>query len=790
MLRSQLPAAARTQRQIGRATRQYEAENQRAGILERGLLGSAIYEATGTDISDEARQAIYGTENPSIGDIALNVGLAAVPGVAGVAGRRVLASRGAASAAGATQAAARAVAASRVAQTAGRAARSKPARIAGGTAKVAGKTAAFPVRHPLKTTKYSVYAQAPVALQSGDPSKLADPFVGEGVVADVLKPVSETLGALPPGEFAENFAKDVIDLPANTPPALYMPLAGAKEAIFNDDPSRLEGLVEDYTEHGLIPNLVSGDFAGAAEAAKEHPLFAALEARGAQAVIGRTAGAAARSGALGPRMKQAGARERKDLRVKGTELYKERDYSPDIIEKAVQVTLDKRRAKRHGGQFAGPMRARSLEREFVDTLVTGFEGLRRANRQAEMAGGMATGKGAASAGRAVGIGLAMMKVVRSPETFTADLTKYAARLERQHSKLKQQIKKAPDRRAKTRFRAERKANRTMAEGVNQLLKDRNANPEAIFAAAAENAKVLRAKDKELTELELLGEGQGPKAAAIPFAVTHMGAKRGVPTDAEGNPLMRLDEEGNPIGEQKPQLIDREGNPLPLSKIQQEMRRQGVNPAEVGFLSQRPGARGPGSFFRAMWDKRQTIPQHARSGKATRRGSFDPTLDAIMEQRVRSQGIIDAVKGFDHVVREATRGQRRFSRWSDALEEARALETIYGTKYVPVREHVFSNRSREGAEADELFEALDPEDQLGRTRISEEQAKLAFTEGPAPEGGITLMPATTAKQLGKHFAEVSTTRRALQLISSTSRGRCCRPRPTGSWATWSTSRCGR
>ena len=76
---------------------------------------------------------------------------------------------------------------------------------------------------------------------------------------------------------------------------------------------------------------------------------------------------------------------------------------------------------------------------------------------------------------------------------------------------------------------------------------------------------------------------------------------------------------------------------------------------------------------------------------------------------------------------------------------------------------------EGQEGDQIFEALDPEDQLGRQNVSRDQAGLAFTEGPAPKGGITLMPATSAKRLAGHFAEVGTTRRAMQLISSTFKG---------------------
>ena len=85
-------------------------------------------------------------------------------------------------------------------------------------------------------------------------------------------------------------------------------------------------------------------------------------------------------------------------------MFKERSDSGDIIEKAVQITLDKRRAKKQGGQFATPRQARNIENEFMDTLVTGFEGLRRANRAEEQAGGKLTGKGQTAAARAVGIG--------------------------------------------------------------------------------------------------------------------------------------------------------------------------------------------------------------------------------------------------------------------------------------------------------------------------------------------------------------------------------------------------
>lgn len=143
--------------------------------------------------------------------------------------------------------------------------------------------------------------------------------------------------------------KETADIVATTPTSAYMTAAAVKEAA-QGRPQRAEKLWKDFKDTSALPPLVTGHIGEAAKRAKERPVGTALELSGARALIGRGAGAAMRTGALGKAAKAAASTERENLRLlnahpgEGPEVA--RRFSKDVFEKYTQVRSDRRRAKK------------------------------------------------------------------------------------------------------------------------------------------------------------------------------------------------------------------------------------------------------------------------------------------------------------------------------------------------------------------------------------------------------------------------------------------------------------
>ena len=362
VLRQQLPAAARTQLRIGRATRQYEEENQRPGILERGLLGSAIYETTGADISDEARQAIYGTENPSLGNIALNVGLSAVPGLAGVAGRRVLgtaaAARAGEAAAAATQSAARAVRGARAGGTlAQRGAARLNVRRFGKAQKRIGKGKAPKRRHT--GTAEAGFATKGALLGTTGAGVAAAGISTEETTRNVAQAPYHFGRAFAerPGETLKSTAESARDIALGAPSAVIA-LGEAGAALVSGDTGKAETIWNqvkaDYSDR--YGSLVQGDFDTFRSTVQEHGLTPyALDSLIVAPPVSRVAGSLARSGKLGAGAERFATTPRPLLRT-GADVTREQELSRGLIATSAQRALDRRRAAASGKRIGAGKR--------------------------------------------------------------------------------------------------------------------------------------------------------------------------------------------------------------------------------------------------------------------------------------------------------------------------------------------------------------------------------------------------------------------------------------------------
>jgi hypothetical protein len=552
-------------------------------------------------------------------------------------------------------------------------------------------------------------------------------LTGQGVAAEALRKVGGVVAKAAPGQIGRNIVRDAFDLPTQTIPAVYLPIAGMVEAA-KGNPQQLERLWADYKKIGVLPAVAARDPGRALRAIKNHPLFAALEVSGVRAAVGRGAGAVARAARV-PRTELA--REPLQVGVPGHEPYK-REYSRDLFEQGVQRARDRRRQRTMGGQRARQGERERIVRERVDRIVNQEEGARRAGREAEMKAAAAAHPGRR---HEAGVSFGVQAIARTPAAFRGDLAEYGTHLDQVARETQQKMRTAATGEERVILRDRLKATQATRKAVGKAL--HSADPERVFESARANVDALRQIDAELVDLGLLTAKQAERARAIPFAALH----RGTPaTD------------------------------VALA----EMERQGVRP---GFVSQRPGARGPGSFWRSMVKggtlERESLPKRRRTGKATVEGTFDPAYQAVMEQRVRGRGIIDAVRGFDRTVREFAVGGRRYPTFKAAQEAALhpdALGLPPGETVRPVRLGPLRATQEELARAEELFgERFDPQHQMAMETLGEHMLQRATQEGAAGEGPVVLVPESVLNRLREHYQPAGPLRRGMQVLSTGFKG---------------------
>lgn len=368
--------------------------------------------------------------------------------------------------------------------------------------KVAAKGAAYPIRHPFTTP---LAAEVPTALIHGDPEAFLGALEGRGTLAAITNAISSGV----PSNVAGNALKDALALPANALPSVYLPAAGAVEAA-QGDPKRLEGLVHGYLRTGFIPDLLRGDAGAALQSVEAHPLFAALQAGGVTAVVGRGAGAALRGASRG---KIAGT-QRPDITIEGYPSIREtgRRYSPDAIRQLFQRGGEAVQGKRGKDPFvASEGKAKRLLRERVDRFVYEREQLRRGHRrEVTEAVEKARPKSEANAGV---VSLAVQRIIRDPSTFASDLKTYRDKLEAAF-------------RSGELTKSEAMANRALVKQIDKGL--RRASPADVVEAANAFIQLHADLSHDLISKGLLDPHQAHKAAAIPFARIHMGASHGRP----------------------------------------------------------------------------------------------------------------------------------------------------------------------------------------------------------------------------------------------------------------------
>lgn len=554
-------------------------------------------------------------------------------------------------------------------------------------------------------------------------------------------PVASTTGGLSTG--GERVAKDLVEVATNAPAAAYMVGAGVKEAA-EGRPERLKRFGKGIKEHSPVALAAQGRFDEAGEEAKKHPGFTALEVTGVGGAVSRGSGAAVRGSGralrrapskkarkAGKKLRQAGSTKRAPRGVPGTNIREERTYSPGLVGKAGQVATERmqhgrsqrarkkaKRAAREGQHGrARELRAKAVDLDprllplsgigkRVDERVHLAEVRRRAHRSdALQAAEQALPKGGAD------IALLIAQGVVKP---TRDsLRSYLKKIDGQI-------------RSGNLTKAETQAAKRLRKQLADALADKSLDLAALKKVATEYAKVVNPRQKGLMDRGVLGK-EAEIAKLVPYAVREMGARfQHGKSNAEGR------------------LIGKGGKEIGVGDIKAHMRRNGIDPDDIAYVTQAPGQRGARNFF-VNWQDPKGVPSKRRTGEATRKGTFEVNREVGRENVARMQGLQDAFDEYAGFVKEVgyrSKGKkvRRFETRRAAEDFIRNLDSPYEWRPVPVRPQFGRKAHSEG-----LLAKADEDVMTGPVKEAIEDALAGKGEG----GKWVLVPAQAAERMAQH-----------------------------------------
>jgi hypothetical protein len=214
---------------------------------------------------------------------------------------------------------------------------------------------------------------------------------GTGAVENLLKEGGRTLSAVEErgyqnllgkagkgiGEVAGNTGRDLLELPAQVLPTLYF---GGKAALAagGGHPQELEKLAKGFLHQSALGSLITGHPGRALTAAKNNPLYTALEVSGAGEAADRLGGAVAK-----PSLADEGAEtvSRKPQELIGNAKAPRDPYSKGVVKNLVQKGQDP--SVRPGETALEQMRGKNLSSQLThhfDRQAGVLETTRRVNR--------------------------------------------------------------------------------------------------------------------------------------------------------------------------------------------------------------------------------------------------------------------------------------------------------------------------------------------------------------------------------------------------------------------------
>lgn len=466
--------------------------------------------------------------------------------------------------------------------------------------------------------------------------KSAVPNFGEGLkgsgtgagLAAINAPTSAIGGAEQKlGKLGTNTAKDAIDLPAQTLSTVGT-LGG--DVATGHPGKALSDLISPYKQ--LIAN--------PGKTFSEHPLDTALMVSGPLHLASRIPAGAIRAAAPESALGKAVSTTREGVQLGGNLTHERPRYSPYPGIKAGQVAFEKTRFDRSPTGALVPkspgLRAKLTGLE-TSRLIGVNERIRQANRDtaikaradavrvsrpAKAAHGAKTAlaynpKGAAIPGAEM---LARIAdgTIRRPETFVADIQKHLSQVSSNRANLLDSPKLLKEHDAYVKALA----------GASK----RNPAPKdlaKLFTAAEAYARDYKPVEGEAHKLGQFGNRTQDallKRTLSHYAIAHMGAKFEGVGDEQG-------------------LVSASGKPLAASQILANANRETKGRA-LAFTSDRP--RTGSAYY--ISSERRPLPQNATNTYfAYTHGLTDPSDQALLEQHVRMQGIVDAHKAQNRTV---------------------------------------------------------------------------------------------------------------------------------------------
>jgi hypothetical protein len=559
--------------------------------------------------------------------------------------------------------------------------------------------------------------------------------IARGPIAATAEAGLKAAGGPDIGKFlsreAKAAGKDIVDLPANAIPSLYVP---AREAAKGHPGKAAKMLAQPFIDVAKHPG----------KALLEHPVATPLLAAGAKGAVGHGIGKTLRT-LPSETTKRLGSVERGTAEVANANIHarEDRTYSKDAITKAFQVLADKRR----GGTKSPHMTADEIKRR-MDEQQAASEDVRRINRGEVVHEGRTILGQRGPVGKLRGhrahadVTLAAQHIADTPAELRAYLTHLegtAKGLEgdklRRNKQAQRDIRKALKHpRPKTGEQAAkyRELNVKLQQELADLeiIDPKQMEQARLMAYATSPVKGMGARMLTPEETEARVESATAARDAAKKELDHAKATFQATVHAEGEAHGRAQILSRNVGGRRAEvaaskrrepvleggghgleqargrvtaasarvfeasqavkaadrvladarkthregghLVDEHGNQIAPEDIRAHMEANGVT-SEPAFITHAPNQRGARNFY-VRADKAPAYHGPKRTGAAVREGTADLDPEVMVEQLARTQGLVDAAHRFRAMIdefahRKADDTLDEYDNWQDAHDAA-------------------------------------------------------------------------------------------------------------------------
>jgi hypothetical protein len=187
-----------------------------------------------------------------------------------------------------------------------------------------------------------------------------------------------------------------------------------------------------------------------------------------------------------------------------------------------------------------------------------------------------------------------------------------------------------------------------------------------------------------------------------------------------------------------------------AEIIAKLRKQGVDPADVAYVSNRPGKGGNGDFYQRDTRDRAGYQAQAYEGRSTAQRIAFSDAEALRDQNVRTNVIRETIQGYDSFMKQAALGPETLKRYKTAdyqytgsdglmtLDEAKHIQAIANNKFGVHLELVRAMRGRDLEDfANSLEMQLSSPEIVGHFRTSKDftpEGELAKSMSGESEAG--------------------------------------------------------